>query len=708
MERNERKPGDEVGGYTIERVLGAGASGTVYRAVDGGGSPVALKVLHRSLAATDAARERLVREVAALRKVEDDAFVTVLDAEVDADEAFVVTELVDGPSLEDEVLGGGPLDAEDVLELAEKLARALHAVHDAGLVHRDVKPSNILLADHGPVLIDFGIAQAVTDARVTSHGFVMGTPGYLAPELLDGADPSAEGDWWGWAASLAFAVTGRAPFGVRPLEAVLGRVRAGDVDLRGAGPLTAEALRGALVRDPAARTSPDAVVAALREAAAAHEAHAAVPAALAVGHAVRSRDDDAPAPAPDARVVEHEGAGPYGPGAGPRVTTAPGPANDGKTEVMRVPTGAFGTPPPPPEPEPGAPALPGFDDVVAGRAAAPSGVALAAAAAASAHGLDPVDPGATTTALPAGADGSTALMESGDVGRATGVQDRGEAATAMVPRNPYAPAAPAAELAPDDGAPAPDLTADDGDADTRRVWEGDPLDDDVAVTHDADGDGVPDDVEHRRRPVAVLALALPAALALGLFPVVSVLAIVVVLVLVRSVGVTSDALRTRRATRGRGRADGARATFAYPWYLLKGALTFLPAFLVAGAVATMFGGPLWWLLQTNRFVLSTRELGERGHGELVVPAEGTQNATWVFVAALALIGLVWLLLLWWGPLGWSTRWGARTVLGHLAPGRGGTLFVVLVALVLVGVGALLVAIGMPILWSPLGGPPNLA
>jgi len=670
MERSERTAGDEVGGYTIERVLGAGASGTVYRAVDGGGTPVALKVLHRSLAATDAARERLVREVAALRRVEDDACVTVLDAEVDADEAFVVTELVDGPSLEDEVLGGGPLDADDALELAEKLAHALRAVHDAGLVHRDVKPSNILLAEHGPVLIDFGIAQAVSDARVTSHGFVMGTPGYLAPELLDGADPSPAGDWWGWAASLAFAVTGRAPFGVRPLEAVLGRVRAGDVDLAGAGPLTAAALRGALVADPAARTSPDDVVAALREAAASGETHAAVTAALLVGHAARPGADD-PAPEPDARVVEHEGTGPYGPGAGPRVTTAPAPVNDGRTDVLRVPTGVFGTPEPAPEPEPEVPPLPGFDDVVAGRAA-PAGAGAA--------------PGGATVD-----DDDADDVPSDDVPAGAASGD----ATAVVPANPYAPRT---ALLPVETAEEP---ADE------PAWEGDPLDDDVPSTHDADGDGVPDDVEHPRRPVAVLALAVPAAFAIGLFPLVALTAILVVVVLVRSVGVTSDALRTRRATRGRGRADGARATISYPWYLLKAALTLVPALLVASAVAAMLGGPLWWLLQTDRLLVSTHELGERGHADLVVPAEGTTNATWVFVAALAVVGLVWLLLLWFGPLGWSTRWGARTVLGHLAPGRSGTLFVVLVALALTGVGVLLVAVGMPILWSPLGGPPNL-
>src|SRR5699024_11981189 len=123
------------------------------------------------------------------------------------------------------------------------------------------------------------------------------------------------------------------------------------------------ALRGALVTDASARTSPDDVVAALREAAAAGETHAAVPAALMVGHA--ARPDEEAAAEPDARVVVHEGTGPYGPGAGPRVTTTPGAVNDGRTGVLRVPTGAFGTPLPEPAPDP--PPLPGFDALVAAR-----------------------------------------------------------------------------------------------------------------------------------------------------------------------------------------------------------------------------------------------------------------------------------------------------------------------------------------------------
>ena len=119
----------------------------------------------------------------------------------------------------------------------------------AGIVHRDLKPGNVMLTDRGPVLIDFGIAQAADDVRVTSAGFVVGTPGYLAPELLADGAPSATTDWWGWAAMLAFAATGRPPFGTRPLEAVIARTRAGDVDLAGLDPDG----RGAAAGRPAPR-----------------------------------------------------------------------------------------------------------------------------------------------------------------------------------------------------------------------------------------------------------------------------------------------------------------------------------------------------------------------------------------------------------------------------------------------------------------------
>lgn len=263
MERIGLEPGSEIGGYTIVAPLGSGGMGTVYRAVDGGGTTVALKLLHPHVGADPVARERLRREVLALQRLRHPAVAAVLDAEADSSEAFLVTELVTGESLDVLVRRRGPMDADALLALADGLLGALDAVHDAGVVHRDLKPANVMVTPDGPVLIDFGIAQASGDPQVTSTGFVLGTPGYLAPELLDGAEPTPAGDLWGWAAVLAFAATGRPPFGNGPLESVLGRARAGEPDLDGLGARTTAALRGALAPDPVARTSPADVVAAL-------------------------------------------------------------------------------------------------------------------------------------------------------------------------------------------------------------------------------------------------------------------------------------------------------------------------------------------------------------------------------------------------------------------------------------------------------------
>lgn len=257
-------PGTEIGGYRVLGPLGRGGTGSVYRAVDGGGDEVALKLLHPHLADDDDARERLRREVAALQRLRHPAIARVLDAEVDSSDAFVVTELVDGPDLGARVRADGPLEPAALLELAERTREALGVVHAAGVLHRDLSPGNVLLSSRGPVLIDFGIAQAAEDPRVTSTGLVVGTPGYLAPELLEGEDPSTTTDWWGWAAVLAFAATGRPPFGTRPVQAVLARVRSGEVDLAGLPAATAAALRRGLAVRPEHRASPEEVEADLR------------------------------------------------------------------------------------------------------------------------------------------------------------------------------------------------------------------------------------------------------------------------------------------------------------------------------------------------------------------------------------------------------------------------------------------------------------
>lgn len=244
-------------GYRLLRRLGAGGMGTVHEALDADGRRVAIKVIHESISADPAARQRLRREVELLHRVRHQRVARVLDAEVDGVDAFVVTELVEGPTLEDEVSEHGPLAGADLLELAEGLADGLDAIHGAGITHRDLKPGNVMLAPHGPVIIDFGIAQVADDVRLTQTGMITGTPGYLDPDVIAGTDPGPDGDWWAWAAVLAFAATGRAPFGRGTIPAVLARVSTGVVDTAGLPEVLARALRAALDPEPSRRLPPD-------------------------------------------------------------------------------------------------------------------------------------------------------------------------------------------------------------------------------------------------------------------------------------------------------------------------------------------------------------------------------------------------------------------------------------------------------------------
>lgn len=206
----ERAAGDDVGGYRVIRPLGRGGSGAVYLVEDHGGGQAALKLVDMADAG---ARVRLGREVAALQALRHRSVPRVLDAELDDAEPFVVFELVDGPSLSTYVARSGPLAPDAVAGLADALASALEAVHAAGVVHRDVTPSNVLMSPDGPVLIDFGLSHGVEDDRLTRTGLVSGTSGYVAPEVIDGADPTPASDDWALAATLAFAATGHAPFG---------------------------------------------------------------------------------------------------------------------------------------------------------------------------------------------------------------------------------------------------------------------------------------------------------------------------------------------------------------------------------------------------------------------------------------------------------------------------------------------------------------
>jgi len=203
--------GDDVGGYIVERALGTGGSGQVYLVRDSAGGFAALKRVdahHDEIAA-----ERLRREVSALMAVRHPAVPRVLDAELEDDDTFVVFEYIEGGCLADEVAAHGPLEGEVLAFFAERIAGALEAAHAAGLVHRDVTPSNIMMAPSGAVLIDFGLSHRTEDSRLTREGLVSGTAGYVAPEVIDGEEPGADADRWAWAATVAYAMTGKAPFG---------------------------------------------------------------------------------------------------------------------------------------------------------------------------------------------------------------------------------------------------------------------------------------------------------------------------------------------------------------------------------------------------------------------------------------------------------------------------------------------------------------
>src|SRR5699024_7086986 len=194
-------------------------------------------------------------------RVKGESVARVLDAEAESAEAFIVTELIDGQSLEDSIREHGPMDADELADLADGLAGALESVHAAGVLHWDLKPGNVMLTDDGPVVIDFGISQLADDPRITQTGLVTGTPGYVDPQVMHGSNPTIAGDWWGWAAVLVFAATGRQPFGRGP--GVLMRVESGRVDTSGLPPRVAQVLRRALHPDPERRMSHEAVRAAL-------------------------------------------------------------------------------------------------------------------------------------------------------------------------------------------------------------------------------------------------------------------------------------------------------------------------------------------------------------------------------------------------------------------------------------------------------------
>ncbi|WP_375042571.1 PQQ-binding-like beta-propeller repeat protein [Actinomadura sp. NTSP31] len=285
-----------IGPYRLLARLGAGGMGTVFLAASPGGRLVALKVVRAEFADDERFRERFRREIEAARRVSGLYTAPVLDGDADAPHPWLAVAYVPAPTLAEAVTAIGPLPEAPLRALGAGLAEALLAVHAAGLVHRDLKPGNILLAGDGPKVIDFGITKAVDASQLTGTDGVLGTPAYMSPEQITASrDAGPASDVFSLAAVLAYAATGIGPFSAGDPASLLYRVMYEEPRLDGVpGPLRG-LLAACLDKDPGGRPGPQAVLdallpadpaalisAALRREVAAREAEAAAVAAAPV------------------------------------------------------------------------------------------------------------------------------------------------------------------------------------------------------------------------------------------------------------------------------------------------------------------------------------------------------------------------------------------------------------------------------------------
>jgi tRNA A-37 threonylcarbamoyl transferase component Bud32 len=247
--------------YVLSAPLGRGGMGVVWRAQDQVlGREVAVKELVLPATMADQERRlaqaRMVREARAAARLNHPGAVALYDVVWDRGHAFIVMELVDAPTLAELVAAQGPLPVERVAEIGAQLASALEAAHAAGIVHRDVKPANVMVPGHGPAkLADFGVASLAGDPQLTATGLAIGSPAYMAPEQARGEASGPPADFWALGATLFYAVEGEPPFDRGTSIATLAAVaNEPPPSPRRAGPLT-DLLTALLARDPAARPS---------------------------------------------------------------------------------------------------------------------------------------------------------------------------------------------------------------------------------------------------------------------------------------------------------------------------------------------------------------------------------------------------------------------------------------------------------------------
>ncbi|MFF5338339.1 serine/threonine-protein kinase [Streptomyces sp. NPDC013181] len=267
MQEAEQRLGPDdprsVGGYEIIGRLGVGGMGRVYQGRSPGGRLVAVKVARDELAADEGFRTRFRSEIAAAQQVGGFHTAQVVDADPDATPPWMVTAFVSGRSLDRTIAEDGPLDEEGLYALCAALAEALTAIHACGVVHRDLKPGNVIMSDDGPRVLDFGVARALHDTRLTHTGTVIGTAGFLAPEQIQEGTVGPACDMFALGAMLVHAAGGSA-FGEGPAMSLLYRAVHSEPDVSAVPEGLRATVGSCLAKDPADRPTAPGLLAELR------------------------------------------------------------------------------------------------------------------------------------------------------------------------------------------------------------------------------------------------------------------------------------------------------------------------------------------------------------------------------------------------------------------------------------------------------------